>query len=174
MCWYIVYVLIDQQCDCSWFRWERCSNRNRYVRTGKPIFRKKFFFKLKNYFWIKKTEKVFRFLGRILGFKPIGSIDLGDEGKPTSEDDPVISMNNIAGEKYSSNEKLVEAVFEIQKTLKKMYSRFEADEIDEEKEIKWKYAAIVMDRLFLYLFIFLNIVIFVSTVMSIPNFYKMT
>ena len=85
-----------------------------------------------------------------------------------------MSMNNIAGEKYSSNEKLVEAVFEIQKTLKKMYSRFEADEIDEEKEIKWKYAAIVMDRLFLYLFIILNIVIFVSTVMSIPNFYKMT
>ena len=97
-----------------------------------------------------------------------------DEGKPTLEDDPVMSMNNIGGEKHFSDEKLAEAVFGIQKTLKKMYSRFEADEIDEEKEIKWKYAAIVMDRLFLYLFIILNIVIFVSTVMSIPNFYKMT
>ena len=121
-------------------------------------------------------EKFFRFLGKILGIKPLEKKDSDDEGKLTSEENPdlVQTINKISSEKCFSDKKITNAILDIQKTLKKIYNQFEANKIDEEKEIKWKYAAIVMDRFFLYLFIILNIVIFASTVMSLPSFYKMT
>ena len=121
-------------------------------------------------------EKFFRFLGKILGLKPLEKKDSDDEGKLTSEENPdlVQTINKISSEKCFSDKKITNAILDIQKTLKKIYNQFEANKIDEEKEIKWKYAAIVMDRFFLYLFIILNIVIFASTVMSLPSFYKMT
>ncbi len=43
---------------------------------------------------------------------------------------------------------------------------------DENKEIKWKYAAIVMDRLFLCLTLIYSLITFCSTVLTIPNLYK--
>jgi hypothetical protein len=46
------------------------------------------------------------------------------------------------------------------------------DQIQEENELKCKFAAIVMDRFFLYLASFYSIITFVSLIMAIPNFYK--
>ena len=46
------------------------------------------------------------------------------------------------------------------------------DKIQEENELKCKFAAIVMDRFFLYLASFYSIITFVSLIMTIPNFYK--
>ncbi len=52
------------------------------------------------------------------------------------------------------------------------------DQIDnkkiEEKELKWKYAAIIFDRLFLLLSIIYFILSFSIIVLSISNFYKLT
>jgi len=119
--------------------------------------------------------KFFRIAGKILGFKPLGEEDLGDK----KEDSLFIATKRtgeISGKAKTgfSDEKLANAIFDIQATLKKMYKRFEAEEIDEEQEIKWKYAAIVMDRIFFILTLLFTIITFVSIIMSIPNFYKGT
>jgi len=116
--------------------------------------------------------KFFRIAGKILGFKPLGGEDLGDK----KEDSLFIETKSTTSKVESSflDEKLANAIFDIQATLKKMYNRFEVEEIDEEQEIKWKYAAIVMDRIFLILTLLFTIITFISIIMSIPNFYKAT
>ena len=48
------------------------------------------------------------------------------------------------------------------------------DEEREEKEIKWKFAAVVMDRFLLILSAFIYFILFISSVMNIPNLYKPT
>ena len=119
--------------------------------------------------------KFLRIAGKLVGFKPLGEEDLGDK----KEDSLFIATKStveISGKAKTgfSDEKLANAIFDIQATLKKMYKRFEAEEIDEEQEIKWKYAAIVMDRIFFILTLLFTIITFVSIIMSIPNFYKAT
>ena len=42
----------------------------------------------------------------------------------------------------------------------------------EEQELKFKYAAIVMDRFFFYVSIFYSIVTFIGLILSMPNFYS--
>ncbi len=40
----------------------------------------------------------------------------------------------------------------------------------EEQELKFKYAAIVMDRFFFYMSIFYSIITFIGLILSVPNF----
>ena len=60
----------------------------------------------------------------------------------------------------------------IEQNLKNIWNEMQARTEDENKEIKWKYAAIVMDRLFLYLTLIYSLITFCSTVLTIPNLYK--
>ena len=46
------------------------------------------------------------------------------------------------------------------------------EKLQEENELKCKFAAIVMDRFFFYLASFYSIITFVSLIMVVPNFYK--
>ena len=62
----------------------------------------------------------------------------------------------------------------IEQNLKNIWNEMQARTEDENKEIKWKYAAIVMDRLFFYLTLIYSLITFCSTVLSIPNLYKFT
>ena len=62
----------------------------------------------------------------------------------------------------------------IEQNLKNIWNEMQARTEDENKEIKWKYAAIVMDRLFFYLTLIYSFITFCSTVLSIPNLYKFT
>ena len=48
------------------------------------------------------------------------------------------------------------------------------DEEREEKEIKWKFAAVVMDRFLLIVSAFIYFILFIASVMNIPNLYKPT
>jgi hypothetical protein len=65
-------------------------------------------------------------------------------------------------------------LFNIDKNLKNIWTEMKARAEDENREIKWKYAAIVMDRLFFFLTIIYSLVTFCSTVLSIPNLYRFT
>jgi len=116
--------------------------------------------------------KFFRIAGKILGFKPLGEEDLGDKKEVSLFIETKSTTSKV--ESSFSDEELANAIFDIQATLKKMYNRFEVEEIDEEQEIKWKYAAIVMDRIFFILALLFTIITFISIIMSIPNFYKAT
>ena len=62
----------------------------------------------------------------------------------------------------------------IEQNLKNIWNEMQARTEDENKEIKWKYAAIVMDRLFFYLTLIYSFITFCSTVLTIPNLYKFT
>ena len=44
--------------------------------------------------------------------------------------------------------------------------------LEELKEIKWKYAGIVMDRFFLYLSLIYFVLTFFPIILTMPNFYK--
>ena len=46
------------------------------------------------------------------------------------------------------------------------------DRIRETRELRYQYAAIVIDRFFFFLAIFYFVVVFCSLILSIPNFYK--
>ncbi len=123
-----------------------------------------------------------KFLGRFLGFKPLEAIeiDLGEEGKKHKNLESLFDAfqktnGNGMSEKrkrHFPDEDLTNAIYDIQQTLSKMYKRYEADEIQEEKKVKWKYASLVMDRFFLILTIIYFAITFISIIMSIPNFYK--
>jgi hypothetical protein len=60
----------------------------------------------------------------------------------------------------------------IEQNLKNIWNEMQARTEDENKEIKWKYAVIVMDRLFFYLTLIYSFITFCSTVLTIPNLYK--
>ena len=44
--------------------------------------------------------------------------------------------------------------------------------VEEVKEIKWKYAANVMDKLFFYITIIYTIITFIPIILSTKNLYK--
>jgi len=62
----------------------------------------------------------------------------------------------------------------IEQNLKNIWNEMQARTEDENKEIKWKYAALVMDRLLFFLTLIYSFITFCSTVLSIPNLYKFT
>jgi hypothetical protein len=45
---------------------------------------------------------------------------------------------------------------------------------EENETIKWRYAALVLDKLFLYVSIIYSAIMFISIVMTIPGLYKFT
>ena len=80
---------------------------------------------------------------------------------------------NIA--KYMINAKdelLIKHVQHIEAMLAENQNERHEDKLREEKELKFKLAATVMDRLFFFLAIFYFIVTFSSILLAIPNFYK--
>ena len=88
----------------------------------------------------------------------------------TERIDDLIDTYNINEIKNPDMKRL----FNIDKNLKNIWTEMKARAEDENREIKWKYAAIVMDRLFFFLTIIYSLVTFCSTVLSIPNLYRFT
>ena len=118
-----------------------------------------------------------KFLGRNLGFKPLEDIKTDRKYKTLQAIFEVIENINENTETKKRKASLLDknlthAIYEIQETLSKMYKRYEAHEILEEKRVKWKYASLVMDRFCFFLAIIYFIISFVSIVMSMPNLYK--
>ena len=70
--------------------------------------------------------------------------------------------------------KLYECIKTIQEDLSAMWAEMNERNKEEEKEIKWKYAAIVFDRLFFYLSLFYTLITFIIFVMTIRNFYRLS
>ena len=83
------------------------------------------------------------------------------------------TVSNTVQDK-SENSLMLKRLGNIEKTLINIWNDMNEKQIEEVKEIKWKYAAIVMDRLFLLLTIFYFIFTFCPFVLSIKNFYKPT
>ena len=75
--------------------------------------------------------------------------------------------------KEKEEEKLGEVFGEY--AFKTLYKNYETTKKErEEKEIKWKFAAVVMDRFLLIVSAFIYFILFIASVMNIPNLYKPT
>ena len=83
------------------------------------------------------------------------------------------TVSNTVQDK-SENSLMLKRLGNIEKTLSNIWNEMNERQIEEVKEIKWKYAATVMDRLFLYLTIIYFVLTFCPFVLSIKNFYKPT
>ena len=68
----------------------------------------------------------------------------------------------------------VKRLFNIDRNLANIWNEMKERAVEETKEIKWKYAAIVLDRLFFFVTLLYSIITFCSTVLSIPNLYRFT
>ena len=66
---------------------------------------------------------------------------------------------------------LLRTVKEIEAILYKEFCEDDIERIREEKELKFKFAARVFDRLFFYLSIIYFIITFTALVLALPNFY---
>ena len=79
---------------------------------------------------------------------------------------------NAKFEFIDAEDKLANTLNQLNETLKNLLKKSEADEIEEEKLFKWKFAALVMDRLFLILSSIYTVITFIVVIMPNPNFYK--
>ena len=113
-------------------------------------------------------------LGRLLRFKPL---------KFNSKVEPLFEMNKINStgvnqieklSENSANDQILAVLVKIDKSIGKLLKKHEADEINNEKILKWRHAAIVLDTLFLYVSIVYVIITFISIIMSAPNLYRPT
>ncbi len=91
-----------------------------------------------------------------------------------------ISKTNIKIEKDQHNEndfarkdQLLNVLLKIDKRIEKILKKYEENEINDEKKLKWRYAALVLDTLFLYITIIAVIITFTAIIMSNPNLYKL-
>jgi hypothetical protein len=109
---------------------------------------------------------IFCYLARLLRMK---KLDFSNKVDAVNEDSFIVESNVLA-EKKTNPDILVKIDRKLSLVLKEMN---EAKKEEDEK-IKWKYAALVMDKLFLYLSIIYSLIMFISIVMSIPGLYKFT
>jgi hypothetical protein len=90
-----------------------------------------------------------------------------EEFKEKNEEKTVITQS------IKENDKLiVRHLSNIEDLLKETKEDNDQEKILEEEELKYKYAALVMNRFFFFGSIVYFIIAFCSAVLSIPNFYK--
>lgn len=90
----------------------------------------------------------------------------------TEKDDTIIRLSADVKIPTQGNENVIDCLKSIDKTLKNMWNVINEKQTEEEREIKWKYAAIVFDRLFLYIVFLYFLLTFGSLILSIPNLYR--
>ena len=112
-------------------------------------------------------EKLICFhLARLLRMK---KMDFSNKVDALNEDTFTIE-SNVSAEKKANPDILVKIDRKLSLVLKEMNETKK----EEDETIKWKFAAIVMDKLFLYLSIIYSLIMFISIVMTIPGLYKFT
>lgn len=107
-------------------------------------------------------------MGFLLRFKPL-------ENKSSNENQSNNETKNELFEVIKNNpteDKLLKILVKIDKSIDKLLDKNEADEFQAYKVLKWRYAALVLDTLFLYISIIYLVITFISIVMSVPNLYK--
>ena len=112
-------------------------------------------------------EKVIFKMGTILGMKKI------DFSKVESSD----SEEKIFQDTFNVNEIKnpdLKRLFHIDMNVSNIWNEMKEKTTDETREIKWKYAGIVLDRFFFYVTLIYSIITFCSTVLTIPNLYRFT
>jgi hypothetical protein len=132
-------------------------------------------------------EKTVVLMGRIFGMKKMdfSKVEHADVEKISNlfkyalktNENKDVSKSNQSKDTLKVNQinnPELKHLISIEQNLKNIWNEMQARTEDENKEIKWKYAAIVMDRLLFFLTLIYSFITFCSTVLSIPNLYKFT
>jgi len=107
-------------------------------------------------------------LGRILQFKPLEKNDPMNKSQVFFEEANQVKKTDVIG----PDDKLLKAILRIEKKISRIIEKYEDDEAQDKRLLKWRFAALVMDRLFLCLSIIYIFIAFVFIIMIVPNFYK--
>ena len=83
---------------------------------------------------------------------------------------PSFSSSSLIG--YQEIQYLINKLESMDKCLQQLTANTNEIKENEDMELKWKFAALVMDRFFFYVTFIYFIVTFIALVMSSPNFYK--
>jgi hypothetical protein len=105
------------------------------------------------------------YLARLLGMKKLDFSNKVD----TIDDEPVLFGSNVSVEKKTNPDILVK----IDKKLSLVLKEMNEAKKEEDETLKWTFAALVLDKLFLYLSIIYSLIMFISIVMTIPGLYKL-
>lgn len=113
-------------------------------------------------------EKLICFhLARLLRMKKMDFSNIVDDA---ITEEAISIQSNVSDEKIADPDILVKIDRKLSLVLKEMNETKK----EEDETIKWRYAAIVMDKLFLFLSIIYSLIMFISIVMTIPGLYKFT
>jgi len=110
-------------------------------------------------------EKVICKMGSFFGMKKMDFLKVESND---SEEKILIDTFNVNEIKNPDLKRL----FNIDMNLSHIWNEMKQRATDETREIKWKYAGIVLDRFFFYVTIIYSIITFCSTVLTIPNLYR--
>ena len=112
-------------------------------------------------------EKLICFhLARLLRMKKMDFSNIVDDA---ITEEAISIQSNVSAEKKANPDILVKIDRKLSLVLKEMNETKK----EEDETIKWRYAAKVMDKLFLYLSIIYSLIMFISIVMTIPGLYKL-
>jgi len=75
---------------------------------------------------------------------------------------------------YDNNDEMYENFVKIEQLMKTFCHEKLEKNLIEQRELKWKYASIVMDRFFFFISIIYFVVFFIALLFSMPNFFKPT
>ncbi len=89
----------------------------------------------------------------------------------TNLPEPSLIVNDTT---TNNNNRDMKRLISIDEKLTKIVNDIESKYEDQNRIMKWKYVSTVLDKLFFYIVIIYFIVSFISVVLAVPNFYKLT
>ena len=105
------------------------------------------------------------YLARLLRMK---KLDFSNKVDAVNDETFRIESNNSAEKKNNPD-----VLLKIDRKLSLVLKEMNEAKKEEDDTIKWRYAALVMDKLFLFLSIIYSAIMFISIVMTIPGLYKL-
>ena len=109
------------------------------------------------------------YLAKVLRMKQFINPVVEPGVKSNEEEKPTISSNSLTGNLEIHY--LINKLERMDKCLQQLMGNTNEIKENEDMELKWKFAALVMDRSFFYATLIYFIVTFIALVMSSPNFY---
>jgi len=113
-------------------------------------------------------EKVISKMGSFFGMKKMNFSKV----KPKDDIDEKIFQDTFNVNEIKNPD--LKRLFHIDMNLSNIWNEMKERAIQETREIKWKYAGIVLDRFFFYVTLIYSIITFCSTILTIPNLYRFT
>ena len=85
---------------------------------------------------------------------------------------PILPEVNSEGDAHEDS-KFLKHLKSVERMLRNDKARRDDEALQEKEDIKFKFAALVMDRFFFFVSVLYFIIAFVCIIMTIPNFYKL-